>query len=145
MIQMASDDPLNVFQGGELNSRADGDATHVGGQTGDDRARTVLKDMARLVASDRDTHGDAVENQEHIAQGWTWYLRGQGVLDDDEELTGGDVGRMMGILKISRTAVGDYDVDHDRDIAGYAGIAAACEHMRGNVDQLTVDDVGEHE
>lgn len=123
----------------------DGDANHVGEQTGDERARTVLEDTARLVDSDRDTHGDAVENQEHIARGWTWYLRGQGVLAADEELTGGDVGRMMALLKLSRTAVGDYDVDHDRDVAGYAGIAAACEHMRGHVEQLTVDDIGEHE
>jgi len=112
---------------------------------GDEVASAVLEDVAALVGDTRDSHGDAIENQRHIATAWTWYLRGQGVLDDDEELTGGDVGRMMGILKISRTAVGDYDVDHDRDIAGYAGIAAACEHMRGNVDQLTVDDVGEHE
>jgi len=142
---MASDDPLNKSRRRILNGRADGDATHVGGQTGDERARTVLKETARLVASDRDTHGDAVENQEHIARGWTWYLRGQGVLDADEELTGGDVGRMMALLKLSRTAVGDYDVDHDRDVAGYAGIAAACEDMRGNVDQLTVNDLGDHE
>lgn len=151
VIQMASDDPLNVSQCRILKMRGNGDgdedddAHNVREQTGDDRARTVLEDTARLVASDRDTHGDAVENQEHIARGWTWYLRGQGALDDDEELTGGDVGRMMAVLKLSRTAVGDYDIDHDRDVAGYAGIAAACEHMRGNADQLTVDDVGDHE
>jgi len=116
-------------------------------ETGDDTARVVLEDVAELVASDRDTHGDAVENQEHIARGWTWYLRGQGVLDDDEALTGGDVGRMMAMLKMSRTAVGSYDIDHDRDIAGYAGIAAACEFARGNVpdEDLTVSDYGDHE
>jgi len=116
-------------------------------QSGDETAAIVLHDTAELVDSDRDTHGDAVENQEHIAQGWTWYLRGQGVLDGDEELTGGDVGRMMMLLKTSRTAVGSYDVDHDRDVAGYAGIAAACEYMRDNVgdDELTVSDYGGHE
>jgi len=143
---MASGDPLSESQRTVYPIvGADGDKKHVGGQSGDERARTVLKETARLVASDRDTHGDAVENQEHIARGWTWYLRGQGVLDADEELTGGDVGRMMALLKLSRTAVGDYDVDHDRDVAGYAGIAAACEDMRGNVDQLTVNDLGDHE
>ena len=116
-------------------------------ESGDDTARVVLEDVAALVSSDRDTHGDAVENQEHIARGWTWYLRGQGVLEADESLSGGDVGRMMAILKMSRTAVGSYDVDHDRDIAGYAGIAAACEYSRGNVpdDELTVSDYGAHE
>lgn len=115
--------------------------------TGDSVASTLLEDTAQLVDSDRDTHGDAVENQEHIADGWTWYLRGMGVLGEDQEVTGGDVGRMMAILKMSRTSVGDYDVDHDRDMAGYAGIAAACEFFRGNVleDDLTVSDYGDHE
>jgi hypothetical protein len=115
--------------------------------TGDDAAATVLEDVAELVSSDRDTHGDAVTNQEHIADGWTWYLRGQGLIDEDEEVTGGDVGRMMGLLKMSRTAVGTFDVDHDRDLAGYAGIAAACEFYRGNVDHddLTVSDMEAHE
>lgn len=118
-----------------------------GDVTGDELARELLVDVGELVNSNRDTHGDAVENQEHIAQGWTWYLRGQGILDDDEELTGGDVGRMMGLLKMSRTSVGSYDIDHDRDVAGYAGIAAACEVSRGNADRddLTVSDYGDHE
>lgn len=130
----------------------DGEITHVEDdasdpKSGDEMAQELLKDVGDLVHSDRDTHGDAVKNQEHIAAGWTWYLRGIGVLDDDEEITGGDVGRMMGLLKMSRTAVGDYDVDHDRDMAGYAGIAAACEVSRGNADEsdLTVNDLGEHE
>lgn len=110
--------------------------------SGDAMARTLLEDAGQLVDCDRDTHGDAVENQEHISDGWTWYLRGMGVLADDQEITGGDVGRMMGILKMSRTSVGEYDVDHDRDVAGYAGIAAACEVSRGNSDasELTVMD-----
>jgi len=116
-------------------------------RSGDDLAGLLLEDTHATVTDSRDTHGDAVENQEHIARGWTWYLRGQGVLDEGESLTGGDVGRMMAMLKMSRTAVGSYDVDHDRDIAGYAGIAAACEFARGNVpdEDLTVSDYGEHE
>jgi len=110
-------------------------------QSGDEAAATVLHDTAELVDSDRDTHGDAVKNQEHIAAGWTWYLRGQGVLDADEELTGGDVGRMMMLLKTSRTAVGSYDVDHDRDVAGYAAIAAACAVANGSA---SVGELQEH-
>ena len=114
---------------------------------GDTDASRLLADVADLVNDDRDSHGDAVENQEHIAAGWTWYLRGQGILGEDEELTGGDVGRMMGLLKMSRACVGSYDVDHDRDIVGYAGIAAACEYHRGNVEDenLTVSDLEAHE
>ncbi|PHQ43911.1 hypothetical protein Z052_01875 [Halorubrum sp. C191] len=116
------------------------------GSTGDELARDVLEDVGRLVDSDRDTHGDAVENQEHIADGWTWYLRGQGILASHEELTGLDVAYMMAILKMSRNAVGEYDIDHPRDVAGYAGIAAACQVKRGETDpdDLTVGDYGEH-
>lgn len=115
--------------------------------TGDEKARALLSDVAALVHSDRDTHGDAVENQQHIGEGWQWYLDAQGKLTDDAEITGGDVGRMMGLLKMSRTAVGEYDVDHDRDVAGYAGIAAACEVDSGRVDvsELTVQDMEAHE
>lgn len=98
---------------------------------GDRMAQMVAEDVATLLSSSRDTHGDAIENQEHIASGWTWYLRGMGILDPDEEVTGMDVGRMMGLVKMSRSAVGDEDVDHDRDIAGYGSIAAACQVARG--------------
>jgi len=115
-----------------------GDNTH----TGDNAAATLLHDTAQLVNDDRDTHGDAVENQEHIADGWTWYLRGQGILGENQSLTGSDVARMMELLKLSRACVGEYDVDHDRDVAGYASIAAACELHRDNIteDSLTVTD-----
>jgi len=99
--------------------------------SGDDLAAGLLEDTASLVADDRDTHGDAVENQQHIAAGWTWYLRGIGVFDENVALSGADVARMMTLVKHSRGAVGSYDVDHDRDVAGYAAIAAACEVRAG--------------
>jgi len=99
--------------------------------SGDSMAASLLADTADLVDDDRDTHGDAVENQQHIAQAWTWYLRGQGVLDSDTEIHGDDVACMMGLLKMSRHAVGGRDMDHMRDIAGYAGIGGACLVDRG--------------
>lgn len=100
--------------------------------SGDTLASGLLSSTADLVSDDRDTHGDAVENQRHIAEAWAWYLRGHGYLKSDVEITGGDVARMMQLVKLSRGAVGEYDVDHDRDVAGYAGIAAACEVFDGN-------------
>lgn len=114
--------------------------------TGDKKAATLLEDVAALVESDEDTHGDAVENQQHIATGWTWYLRGTDILGPDERLTGDDVAMMMALVKSSRHAVGDASIEHLRDVAGYAGIGGACMVDRGNVDQddLTVDDYGEH-
>ena len=115
----------------------DGDAT------GDTDASRLLADVAALVNDDRDSHGDAVENQEHIADGWTWYLRGQGILGDGESLSGADVARMMTLLKHSRACVGEYDIDHDRDVAGYAGIAAACEVAAGNADRDDLEVAGD--
>lgn len=94
--------------------------------TGDELASIVAKSTAELMMDKRDTHGDAVENQEHIAEAWTWYLRGQGYLDEDEAILGDDASRMMVLLKISRVCVGEYDLDHDKDAGGYSDIAAAC-------------------
>jgi hypothetical protein len=112
-------------------------------QSGDNAAARLLADVADLVSDDRDSHGDAVENQEHIADGWTWYLRGQGIIDDDQAVDGGDVARMMELLKLSRACVGEYDIDHDRDVAGYAGIAAACEVQAGNADADELEVAGD--
>lgn len=103
--------------------------------TGDEMAASLLHDTADLVNDDRDTHGDAVENQQHIAAGWTWYLRGQGVLEADECIDGTDVAFMMALVKMSRHCVGTFDVDHLRDTAGYAGIGAACAVDRGAADR----------
>jgi len=102
--------------------------------SGDEMAASLLHDTADLVNDDRGTHGDAVENQQHIASGWTWYLRGKGVLEDAECLDGTDVAYMMTIVKMSRNSVGSFDVDHLRDTAGYAGIGAACAVDRGDAD-----------
>lgn len=102
--------------------------------SGDEMASSLLHDTADLVNDDRDTHGDAVVNQRHIAEGWTWYLRGKGVLGPDESLGGDDVAAMMGLVKMSRHSTGEKDVDHMRDIAGYGGIGGACMVAQGEAD-----------
>jgi len=102
-------------------------------------ASSLLADTADLIDDDRDTHGDAVENQQHIAEAWTWYLQGQGALADGEQLHGDDVACMMGLLKMSRHAVGGRDMDHMRDIAGYAGIGGACLVDRGEADLSQIE------
>jgi len=106
---------------------------------GDTLAAMVLEQTAGLITDSRNTHGDAVQNQQHIADGWTWYLRGQGVLDEDESLDGLDVAYMMGLVKMSRNAVGEFDIDHPRDIAGYAGIGGACKVASGEADVRDIE------
>jgi nucleoside 2-deoxyribosyltransferase len=108
---------------------------------GDVMAAEVAEDVETLLTDSRDTHGDAVENQQHIADGWSWYLRGQGLLDAGQTVTGSDAARMMAMLKMSRSAVGTEDVDHDRDIAGYGSISAACQVDRG---EATRDELQEY-
>ena len=131
-----------------MTSEESGAATHRDEEnprqmpSGDVLAAGLLSGTASLVHDERDTHGDAVENQRHIAEAWTWYLRGHGHLSEGATITGADVARMMELLKLSRGAVGEYDLDHDRDVAGYAGIAAACEIYDGNapVEEVTDDE-----
>lgn len=101
---------------------------------GDEMAASLLFDVADLITDDRDSHGDAVVNQNHISLGWTWYLQGQGILGEDERLNGTDVAFMMSLVKMSRHSVGGFDVDHLRDTAGYSAIGAACAVARGDAD-----------
>ncbi len=115
------------------------------GRTGNERSQQALESVAKMVGSEKDSHGDAVENQEAIATFWTDYLRMSGYLDYTEALTGGDVAMLMALLNAARNACGDTEADHFRDVAGYAGIGLACEHLRGNVGSLTVNDLEAHE
>jgi hypothetical protein len=113
----------------------DGDDVSVGDDdtgdaelSGDQLAGNICDDVGKLLTQSRDSHGDAVENQEHIAEAWNWYLQGR----LNASLTGTDVARMMQLLKISRAVVGHgYQLDHDRDTVGYGAIAAACSVSRG--------------
>jgi len=102
---------------------------------GDAAAAKLINDVSELVNADRDTHGDAVAQQEAAAQAWTWYLGTHDKLQAGTKITGADVARLMALLKMSRAGIGEYDVDHDRDIVGYGGIAAACEVYEGNADE----------
>lgn len=104
-------------------------------KSGDELAAILLQDVAEVVTNKRGTHGDAVENMEHIAELWTTYLQGAGLLDDDQEITGSQAAHLMILLKLSRAVIGDYVIDHDRDVAGYGAISAACEVAAGRADE----------
>lgn len=102
---------------------------------GDEDAAALIEDVAALVNADRDTHGDAVAQQEAAAQAWTWYLGIHEKLQAGTKITGADVARLMTLLKISRGGIGAYDIDHDRDGVGYMGIAGACAVQEGDADR----------
>jgi len=122
-------------EGGDGTEENSDDEEAYGGHfsNGDDAAATLLSSTSNLIEERRDTHGDAVDQQQFAARGWTWYLEGQSKLRDDAEITGADVARLMELLKLSRMS-GAKHIDHDRDVAGYAAIAAACEAVNGDYD-----------
>lgn len=107
---------------------------------GDEIASEVLHDVANLINDDRDSHGDAVRQHRVAANLWTAYFQGIGLLQPDQSIDSDQVARCMDLLKTSRSAVGEYDIDSDRDGAGYSGIAAACSLAEGKTDSVIRDD-----
>lgn len=125
-------------QGQNSNPTDDADestATNGVRPDGDAHAAALIGDVAALVNSDRDSHGDAVAQQEAAATAWTWYLGIHDKLQAGTQITGADVARLMTLLKISRGGIGAYDIDHDRDGVGYMGIAGACAVSEGAADR----------
>jgi hypothetical protein len=112
---------------------------------GDNAAADLIEDVASLVGDDRESHGDAVAQQEAAAEVWTWYLQQHNLLPLSKSLGGDDVARMMLLLKLSRGANGEYDIDHDRDAIGYAGIAGACAVSDGKADETELTRDGGNE
>ena len=114
---------------------AEADTARMPAANGDEASASLLHDVADLIDGDRDSHGDAVDQQACAAEAWTWYLRAQGILRHGESVEGSDVARMMTLLKMSRGALGEYDLDHDRDGGGYMGIAGASAVREGKAEE----------
>ncbi len=80
------------------------------------RAANLLSEAAVLVGGDRARqHGPAHRNLGLAAELWSAYL---GI-----PIQATDVALLMALLKIARARTGAPDVDHFRDLAGYAGLA----------------------
>jgi len=84
------------------------------------KAAVLPSQIGETIANRNGSHGDPIENHDHIAALWTAYL-GE-VLNRD--LRGDEVADMMILLKLSRKQVGGMDLDHYRDSIGYAAIGA---------------------
>ena len=82
----------------------------------------ILMKAAELVSEKREsTHGDAYKNHSQIADLWSVFLDGK--LKPMKEITQGDVAIMMCLLKISRSTMGDFNLDDFVDGAAYMAIA----------------------
>ena len=80
------------------------------------RAAKLLAEAAKLVGGERSRqHGPARQNLGLTAELWSAYL---GV-----DIQVADVALLVALLKIARARTGAPDVDHFRDLAGYAGLA----------------------
>ena len=82
----------------------------------------ILMKAAELISSKRqDTHGDCFKNHSQIADLWSVFLDDK--LKPMKEITPGDVAVMMCLLKISRSTMGDFNLDDFVDGAAYMAIA----------------------
>ena len=82
----------------------------------------ILMKASELISSKRqDTHGDCFKNHSQIADLWSVFLDGK--LKPMKEITPGDVAIMMCLLKISRSTMGDFNLDDFVDGAAYMAIA----------------------
>ena len=82
----------------------------------------ILMKAAELVSEKREsTHGDAYKNHCQIADLWSVFLDDK--LKPMREITPGDVAVMMCLLKISRSTMGDFNIDDFVDGAAYMAIA----------------------
>ena len=82
----------------------------------------ILQRAYELDSSKREeTHGDAFKNHAQIADLWSVFLDDK--LKPMKEITPGDVAVMMCLLKISRSTMGDFNIDDFVDGAAYMAIA----------------------
>lgn len=89
-------------------------------------AKQTLYEASRLILNDRNQqYGTPCHSFQLIADFWTVYLHGRGVLYAGCQITPLDVAMLMDLLKTSRAVTSDFkSADSFIDKAGYAGLAA---------------------
>ena len=82
----------------------------------------ILAKAKELINKNRQsTHGDCFKNHSQIADLWSVYLDDK--LKPFTEITASDVAIMMCLLKISRSTMGEFNLDDYVDGAAYMAIA----------------------
>jgi hypothetical protein len=80
----------------------------------------VLSDVASIIATRGESHGNWDENMTCIARLWSAYL--------GQPVEAHNVGVMLALVKVGRMAGGTFNRDDYEDMVGYAAIAAAIAH-----------------
>ncbi len=95
----------------------------------------IASAAAQLVAGDRNnTHGDAFDNHDKIAQVWNGILNAAGARPA-RPLNAHDVANLMEGLKIARRYLGALNIDDYVDGAGYAAVAGEIASRQDRVTQ----------
>lgn len=90
---------------------------------GTSAAANELSKVAAIVRQRSGTHGDAVANLTDIARRWSAHLQTKYGIKQKLDVV--DVASFMIEMKLSRANYGDSnELDHSRDIMGYAAIQA---------------------
>lgn len=89
--------------------------------------RSVLEEAIGLITGDRNAqYGPPTQDFDRIAEMWTTYFRGAGLLKPDAQVRSHDVAVAQILLKVSRLCHSPGKRDHWVDIGGYAGCGAEC-------------------
>ena len=85
------------------------------------RADEIAMKAAHLISGDREkTHGEKSRNLANIARLWNAWLE---IRFGVSGLSGADVAKLMGLLKIARMESGQFNLDDAIDGCGYIAIA----------------------
>jgi len=93
----------------------------------DDGYELISEDIAATIGDRNGSHGDPIENHEHIAELWSAYLQ--------TDVSATDVAVCMMLLKLSRYKIGGHARDHWLDTQGYAEIANMIEFDKDQNDE----------
>jgi len=95
-------------------------------------ANDVLSKAKHIIEGGRSKHG-AENSFELIAKFWSVYLKSATKLPQDIDAS--NVAQMMVLLKIARSAFGEYNPDDFIDQAGYAAWASELKAEKGKNDE----------
>jgi hypothetical protein len=93
-------------------------------------AGNLLDKSKHIIGVDRaNYYGDPWHSFGTIAEMWTAYLRGRGLIAPGVSILRSDVGMLMDLLKTSRHATGGFKEDTFVDKGGYSALSFALAHI----------------
>ncbi len=92
-------------------------------KTNTKRGRILKKAYATINGERQDSYGNPEDSFKIIAALWTIYLKAEGLLPEDKELSPLNVAVMMSLFKHARMSGQKPSADNFVDAAGYLGIA----------------------